>query len=67
MFDTCNCVWEDLPRSDLVVLTVPHDFYLNIGHEAIVAKLNFRGMFADVKSVFNPNVFEQEDIEIWRL
>jgi len=67
MFDACNYVWEDLPKSDVVVLTVPHKFYLNIGHTAIAEKVSFRGMFADVKSVFNPNFFEQEDVEIWRL
>jgi len=29
--------------------------------------VNVGGMLADIKSMFNPSVFEQEDVEIWRL
>jgi UDP-N-acetyl-D-galactosamine dehydrogenase len=67
MFGIPNCAWDDLPKSDVVVLTVPHDFYLEIGYEAIAQRANVGGMLADIKSMFNPSVFEQEDVEIWRL
>jgi UDP-N-acetyl-D-galactosamine dehydrogenase len=67
VFGSPNCAWEDLPKSDVVVLTVPHNFYLKIGKSEIAKKINRGGLFADVKSVFDPDDFEKEGVEIWRL
>jgi|688.fasta_scaffold174339_2 UDP-N-acetyl-D-galactosamine dehydrogenase len=44
--------FNKLPRSDVIILSLNHKFYLSIGLKKIISKLKKKGIFADLKSTF---------------
>ena len=44
--------FNKLPKSDVIILSLNHKFYLRIGLKKIISKLNKKGIFVDLKSTF---------------
>lgn len=45
--------FENLPKSDVVILSLKHNFYLKLGVTNILNKLKKNGVFVDLKSTFD--------------
>ncbi len=58
--------YEDLPKSDAIVLAVAHSKYLEIGKNNLCKKLNDRGVFFDIKSAFSSDD-SNDSFKHWRL
>ena len=59
--------WERLPRAAAIVAAVAHSQYLEMPVEALLDKLEPRGVFMDVKSVFNAGQLHGHGVKVWRL
>ncbi|UCH16479.1 MAG: nucleotide sugar dehydrogenase [Burkholderiales bacterium] len=59
--------WEKLPQAHALVLAVAHRDYLEMGLERLTGGLTKGGVFADVKSLFEPHTVRQLGFEPWRL
>jgi UDP-N-acetyl-D-galactosamine dehydrogenase len=59
--------WEDLPRAAAIVAAVAHQPYKEMGLPKLLAKLQPGGVFADVKSVFDPEAIREAGHALWRL
>jgi UDP-N-acetyl-D-glucosamine/UDP-N-acetyl-D-galactosamine dehydrogenase len=59
--------WEDLPRAHAIVATVSHREYIEMGLRQLTSKLEPKGVFADVKSSFEPAPLEELGFSVWRL
>jgi UDP-N-acetyl-D-galactosamine dehydrogenase len=59
--------WDALPKASAVVAAVPHKEYLDGGVGRIAAKLLPGAIFADVKSVYDPDAVESVGARLWRL
>lgn len=58
--------WEELFALDAIVLAVAHRQYLECSPEDLLRSMNPEGIFMDVKSVFDPDIFP-EKIVYWSL
>ncbi len=58
---------NQLPKQDAVILAVAHDKYSLFSLNDWKKIISPNGVFIDVKSVFNPELFENDDIGYWRL
>ncbi len=67
IYDVDLLDWESIPIVDAVILAVPHRQLLARGPEPFIDKLTEKGVFIDVKSVFDKKVFDNKDIDYWRL
>lgn len=61
------CAWDDLPRAEAIVAAVAHREYLEMGEEALAAKLVEGGVFADVKSSYEQTTLRSAGVRVWRL
>ena len=59
--------WDNLPKVDLLILAVAHDFYKNISLEQILSKVNSGGIIIDVKSVLPKDEVIRNKYVLWRL
>ena len=59
--------WEQLPKSDAIVLAVSHKEFAARPLSDYQAKLSANGVLADVKAVFDPQVVKAAGIPFWRL
>lgn len=59
--------WEQLPQSAAIVAAVGHSQYAEMGVAALAAKLVTGGVFADVKSAFDPAQVIAAGARLWRL
>jgi UDP-N-acetyl-D-glucosamine/UDP-N-acetyl-D-galactosamine dehydrogenase len=59
--------WDKLPRAKAVVAAVSHREYSAMGLEAILGKLEPRGVFTDVKSAYDRNALQAKGHVVWRL
>jgi UDP-N-acetyl-D-galactosamine dehydrogenase len=59
--------WENLPQAHAVVLAVAHHDYVEMGLERLTGGLAKGGVFADVKSIFEPHEVRRLGFEAWRL
>ena len=59
--------WDDLPRAAAIVVAVAHAKYRELGGAAIAAKVESGGVFADVKSAFDPAAITGAGLRLWRL
>ena len=60
--------WENLPKSvSAIVAAVSHRTYLSMPLDRILAHLKPHGVFADIKSVFDPVAIERAGHLVWRL
>ncbi len=66
-YDVRLCAWDDLPPADALILAVAHRQFLETLPTAYLQKIVRRGCLIDVKSVFDPEPFRREGIQVWRL
>jgi UDP-N-acetyl-D-galactosamine dehydrogenase len=59
--------WEALPKACAVIAAVSHREYAAMGVPAIAAKLVKGGVFADVKSAYDPAAVKASGATLWRL
>ena len=59
--------WDELPRAEAVVAAVSHAEYLTMGVGGLAAKLQPGGVFADVKSAYDPAAVQAAGAFGWRL
>lgn len=59
--------WDALPRAAAVVAAVAHRQYLQMGVAELVTKLAPGGVFADVKSAYDPAALAAAGARAWRL
>jgi UDP-N-acetyl-D-galactosamine dehydrogenase len=59
--------WSDLPQADAIVAAVSHQQYLEMGTDELLGKLVKGGIFADVKSAYDPAGLTKAGARVWRL
>ena len=60
--------WEDLPeQAEAIVAAVSHAQYLAMSLPEITGKLRAGGVFADVKSAYDPAAIRSAGFTLWRL
>ena len=59
--------WDDLPRAAAIVAAVAHSPYREMPVEDYLDKLEPRGVFVDVKSVFDGALLRGHGVKVWRL
>jgi UDP-N-acetyl-D-glucosamine/UDP-N-acetyl-D-galactosamine dehydrogenase len=59
--------WNDLPVASAIVAAVSHQQYADMGIAEIMKKLQTGGIFADVKSAYNPDEVTARGARLWRL
>ena len=59
--------WDKLPRAAAIVGAVAHKQYSEMGVGALCEKLVPNGVFADVKSFYDPAALEAAGASVWRL
>lgn len=59
--------WDRLPQASAVIAAVAHQPYKQMGVSRLLGKLKPGGVFADVKSVYDPAAVAQAGHELWRL
>ncbi|WP_334170165.1 UDP binding domain-containing protein, partial [Zoogloea sp.] len=59
--------WDKLPRAAAIVAAVAHKQYAQMGVGQLSEKLVPNGVFADVKSFYDPAALEAAGASVWRL
>jgi UDP-N-acetyl-D-galactosamine dehydrogenase len=59
--------WDALPQASAIIAAVAHQPYKQMGVSKLLGKLKPGGVFADVKSVYDPAAVTQAGHELWRL
>ena len=59
--------WDELPQASAIVAAVPHAEYATMGIERLFNKLVPGGVFADVKSAYDPAALQATGARTWRL
>jgi len=59
--------WDALPQASAIIAAVAHQPYKQMGVSKLLGKLKPGGVFADVKSVYDPAAVAQAGHELWRL
>ena len=59
--------WEQLPRATAIVAAVAHETYRSKPLQEFLEKLEPRGVFMDVKSVFDDAQLRAQGVQVWRL
>ena len=59
--------WEDLPMASAIVAAVSHAEYAKMGIETFAQRLVPGGVFADVKSSYDPDTIQRAGLHLWRL
>ena len=59
--------WEQLPRATAIVAAVAHETYRSKPLQAFLEKLEPRGVFMDVKTVFDDAQLRAQGVQVWRL
>ncbi len=59
--------WEKLPRAAAIVAAVAHDPYRQKSLQEFLDKLEPRGVFMDVKAVFDAGQLRSHGLSVWRL
>jgi UDP-N-acetyl-D-glucosamine/UDP-N-acetyl-D-galactosamine dehydrogenase len=59
--------WDSLPQAAAMVAAVSHQAYLDLGPARLMEKLVHGGIFADVKSAYDPAQLSAHGAQVWRL
>ena len=59
--------WEQLPRAAAIVAAVAHEPYRQKPMQDFLGKLEPRGVFMDVKAVFDAAQLRSHGVQVWRL
>jgi UDP-N-acetyl-D-galactosamine dehydrogenase len=60
-------LWDELPKANAMVAAVSHREYLEMPLVRLLEKLNFPGVFVDVKSSYAPMEIIKTGHKLWRL
>ena len=67
-YDIVMSEWDQLPKnSDAIVAAVSHSEFLNQPISNLLSLLKPRGLFADIKSAYPPEIIRASGICLWRL
>ncbi|MEH6449012.1 MAG: nucleotide sugar dehydrogenase [Oleispira sp.] len=66
-YNTRLCDWSELTNLDAIVLCVSHKEYKTVTPEQYKSMLNTSGVFMDVKSTVDRDLFLENNINLWRL
>ena len=66
-YNVLTTSWNKLSKSDVLVVAVSHDFYLNQPLYNLLKLLNPKGIFVDIKSSFDKNYISKKGFDLWRL
>ena len=66
-YNVLTTSWNKLSKSDVLVVAVSHDFYLNQPLDNLLKLLNPKGIFVDIKSSFDKNYISKKGFDLWRL
>jgi len=66
-FGVSLTAWDKLPRAAAIVGAVAHKQYSEMGVGQLCEKLVPNGVFADVKSFYDPAALEAAGASVWRL
>ncbi|MBS1985868.1 MAG: nucleotide sugar dehydrogenase [Bdellovibrionales bacterium] len=61
------CDWAELPPAAAIVAAVSHQDYIDMGLDKLLEKLVPGGIFADVKSAYDPVQLAAAGAQVWRL
>ncbi len=59
--------WDNLPKAEAIVAAVSHKAYIDMGPAKLMVKLKPNGIFADVKSAYDPAAVTATGARLWRL
>ncbi|HPO20989.1 MAG TPA: nucleotide sugar dehydrogenase, partial [Rubrivivax sp.] len=59
--------WDALPQASAIVAAVSHSEYAEMGVAGVLRKLRPGGVFADVKSAYDPAALRSAGVNAWRL
>lgn len=59
--------WDALPVADAIVAAVAHREYLDMALDKMLSRLVPGGVFADVKSSYDPAALADKGVRVWRL
>jgi len=59
--------WEKLPKSEVIFSAVPHKEYINMEFTKLTNNLKKNGVFIDVKSTYDHDLFLAKGFRFWRL
>ncbi|MFU2487865.1 nucleotide sugar dehydrogenase [Thauera sp. WH-1] len=59
--------WDALPVADAIVAAVAHEAFVDMPLSTLLAKLAPQGVFADVKSSYDPAALAAAGVKVWRL
>ncbi|MGD9872396.1 MAG: nucleotide sugar dehydrogenase [Thauera sp.] len=59
--------WDALPVADAIVAAVAHREYLDMAPDKMLSRLVPGGVFADVKSSYDPAALADKGVRVWRL
>ncbi|HRP67345.1 MAG TPA: nucleotide sugar dehydrogenase [Thauera sp.] len=59
--------WDALPVADAIVAAVAHEAFVDMPLPTLLAKLAPQGVFADVKSSYDPAALAAAGAKVWRL
>ena len=59
--------WDQLPRSDALVLAVAHEEFKRRPLDGLLAKLQPGGLVVDVKCQMDPQQLRAKGVAVWRL
>lgn len=59
--------WEVIPKVDLLVIAVGHNFYREMSLDLLLANLNPGGVIMDVKSILPRDEIKKRGFILWRL
>ena len=66
-YNVLTTSWNKLSKSNVLVVAVSHDFYLNQPLDNLLKLLNPKGIFVDIKSSFDKNYIIKKGFDLWRL
>jgi UDP-N-acetyl-D-galactosamine dehydrogenase len=59
--------WDALPMADAVVISTPHQAFLEMPLDKLMSKSLIGGCFADIYSRFDRQAIESMGYSVWRL
>lgn len=66
-YDIDLITWDELADMDVIILTVAHQFYIDLDITELQGKLKHPALVMDIKELLDPKDFLGTDITLWRL
>jgi UDP-N-acetyl-D-galactosamine dehydrogenase len=59
--------WDSLSKADALIVAVAHQHYLDLPLQELLNKVKSKGVFVDVKSQFDSQQLQANEMRVWRL